>query len=194
MKRLIAVAAFTAALLGSHAAVAQGKLGNLYVGGAIGQSDVDTSVADGVIDSGTVDGKDTAFKAFAGIQLHPNFAVELSYVDLGAVKYSGTFGGAPVTGGAIDLKGVGLAAVGSWPFSEYLSVHARAGFWSWEAEARDTTAGVPFGVTSDGTDLFYGIGATLNVTRNIGVRVEWEQYKLESDQAGLISLGVLYRF
>ena len=53
MKRLIAAAAFTAALLGSHAALAQGRLSNVYAGGALGQSDVDSSFASGAIDSGT---------------------------------------------------------------------------------------------------------------------------------------------
>jgi hypothetical protein len=193
MKHLAAIAAFAAALLGSHAALAQGRLSNVYAGGALGQSDVDSRFASSAIDSGTVDGKDTAFKIFAGIQLHPNIAGELSYVDLGTVKYRGTFAGAPASGG-IDLKGAALAAVGSWPFSEYFSVHARAGVWTWEAEASDSSGGLPAGVTSDGTDLFYGIGATLNITRKIGLRAEWEQYKIESDKASLISLGVLYRF
>ena len=193
MKRLIAAAAFTAALLGSHAALAQGRLSNVYAGGALGQSDVDSSFASGAIDSGTVDGKDTAFKLFAGLQFHPNFGGELSYVDLGSVKYSGTLAGVPASG-AVDLKGAGLALVGSWPFSEYFSVHARAGLWTWEAEGSEASGGLPSGVTSDGTDLFYGIGATLNVTRKIGLRAEWEQYKIESEKAGLISLGVLYRF
>lgn len=68
-------------------------------GGSIGQSDVDDEITNGLITSGSVDGKDIAFKIFGGYMFNRNFGVEGAYVDLGEVSYSGSFGGAPVTGG-----------------------------------------------------------------------------------------------
>jgi len=193
MKRT-ALAALAACLLGSGAAFAQGVTGGFYAGGSIGQSDVDASITAPLITSGQVDGKDTAFKIFGGYQANPYFALELQYVDLGSVAYSGNFLGLPVVGGQVDINGMGFAVLGSWPVSDKFSVHGKIGLWSWQADAHDTTAGLPFSGSADGSDLFYGIGASYQFTRHLGVRVEWEQYKLDSDNANLISVGVLYRF
>jgi OmpA-OmpF porin, OOP family len=194
MKRFAIAALFAAGLLGTTSANAQWIKGKIYVGGAFGQTDVDSGVTQGLITSGTVDGKDTGFKIFGGLQFHPNFAAEAAYVDLGTVNYSGNFGALTVTNGTIDIQGFSVGVVGSLPLGERFSLHGRVGFWGWEQEARDTTGGFPFSAMADGSDIYYGIGATFHVTKMIGVRAEWEQYKMNSDKASLATLGVLFRF
>src|SRR5262245_17201801 len=124
MKRVFATTILIAAtLLGSSSALADGWItGKIYVGGSLGQSDVDTSVTEGLITSGTVDGKDSAYKIFGGLQFHPNFAAELAYVNLGTVNYQGSYFGLPVTGGKIDISGFSAAGVGRINFDNF-SIH-----------------------------------------------------------------------
>jgi OOP family OmpA-OmpF porin len=178
-------------MLAGHQAAAQG----FYIGGSVGQSDFDDGNAiPDLITSGTVDGTDTGFKIFGGYQFNQNFGLELAWVDLGKASYSGTFQGIPVTGGTVKTYGLNLSAVGTLPLgSSGFSLFGKAGFYSWEAEANDTTGGLPFSGTQDGSDLSYGIGASYDFTKNLGIRAEWERFKAV-DNIDLLSVGVVYKF
>ena len=188
LKRLT-FAAFTAASLLGTAAHAQP-----YIGLSIGQSSIDESITEGLITSGTTDGKDSAFKLFGGYRFHPNFAAELAYVNLGELTYSGTFFATPVTGGSVKANGLNMSAVGILPLTNEFSLFGKLGLFAWEAKASDTTGGVPFSATADGADVSFGIGASYDFTKQFSVRAEWELFKLENADASLVSVGVLFRF
>ncbi|MGH8692495.1 MAG: outer membrane beta-barrel protein [Burkholderiales bacterium] len=170
-----------------------------FVGGSIGQSDIENSIATSgpngpLITSGTVDGKDTAFKVFGGYMFNQHFGVEGAYVNLGEASYSGTFFGLPVTGGTVEVTGLNVAALGSYPVTPEFSVFGKIGLFVWESNASDTTGGLPFSNTADGTDLSFGIGVGYSFTRNLGVRAEWERFKLDNVDADLLSIGLVYKF
>ena len=164
-----------------------------YLGGSIGQSDVDDEITNGLITSGSVDGKDTAFKIFGGYMFNRNFGVEGAYVDLGEVSYSGSFGGAPVTGGKVEINGFNVSAVGAFPVNEQFSVFGKIGLFIWDADASDTTGGMPFSASADGTDVSFGVGVNYSFTRNLGVRAEWERFKTDDGDATLLSAGVVWK-
>ena len=165
-----------------------------FVGGSFGQSDIDEEITTALIDSGTVDAKDTGWKIFGGYMFNRHFGVEAAYLNLGEVSYSGTFGGLPVTGGKVELTGFNIAALGSYPLSEQFSVFGKLGLFIWDAEASDTTGGAPFSATADGTDLSFGVGVNYNFTRNLGLRAEWEMFKTDEADATLLSIGAVWRF
>lgn len=186
-------AVVAAALLFSGIGAAQAQSG-LYLGASFGPSSFDRSIAEGLIDSGSVDKSDTGLKFFGGFRLSPNFALEAAYVDLGEVRYSGTFGPDPVVNGRIEVTGVNLSGVLSAPISPQLTLFGKAGLFLWDAEANDVTGGVPFSASQDGTDLSFGIGASYAVARNIGLRAEWEFFESVDADANLLSIGVEFRF
>ena len=165
-----------------------------YVGASIGQSDVDDSITANLIDTGSVDGKDTAFKIFGGYQFNRNFALEAAYIDLGEVSYSGTFGGAAVTGGSVETTGFNLSAVGILLVNEKFSVFGKVGVFVWEAEANDVTGGVPFSASDDGADLSFGLGASYAITPSLSLRAEWERLESSDADADILSIGVAFRF
>jgi OOP family OmpA-OmpF porin len=165
-----------------------------FVGASIGQSDVDEDITAGLITSGSVDSKDNAIKVFGGYMFNRHFGVEGAYVDLGEVSYSGSFGSAAVNGGKVETTGFNVAALGSYPVTEEFSVFGKIGLFIWEAEASDTTGGVPFSEKTDGTDISFGLGLNYQFTRNLGVRAEWERFKLDEADADLISVGIVWRF
>ena len=186
---LAAALALGGALAGSQAS-AQG-----FIGGSIGQSDIDDEITTNLIDGNqSVDGKDTAWKIFGGYMFNRNFGIEGAYVDLGELSYSGSFGGAPVTGGKVEVTGFNISAIGAFPVNEQFSIFGKLGLFIWDAEANDTTGGQPFSATDDGTDLSFGVGVSYNFTRNLGVRAEWEMFKASDADASLISVGLLWRF
>jgi OOP family OmpA-OmpF porin len=181
-------------LAGGLAATQAHAQEKFYAGGSFGRSDIDESIAEGLISSGTVDGKDSGFKVFGGYRFGPNLAVEIAYVDLGKASYSGDFFGSPVTGGAVKLSGLNASAVGLYPVNPRFELFAKAGLFTWDAKASDTTGGVPFSSKENGTDLSLGIGANYYFTNNVGARLEWEHFAVDPGAASMLSAGIVVKF
>ena len=53
---------------------------------------------------------------------------------------------------------------------------------------------MPFSAKADGTDPSFGIGASFNITRNIALRAEGEVFRVDKDNARLLSLGLALSF
>src|SRR5512145_941088 len=164
-----------------------------FVGASVGQSDIDEDITAGLITSGSTDSKDTAFKLFGGYMFNRYFGVEGAYVDLGEASYSGDFFGSPVTGGKVETSGFSVSALGSYPVTEQFSIFGKIGVFFWEAEANDTTGGIPFSDKIDGTDVSFGVGVNYNFTQNLGVRAEWERFTMDEFDGDLISIGIQWR-
>lgn len=178
-------------LLPSASAGAQ----SFFFGGSFGKSDIDESIAGALITSGSIDGKDSAFKIFGGGFFSPHFGAELSYVDLGEATYSGDFFGTPVTNGRMGIWGYNVAALARFPLGERFSLFGKLGVFLWEAEESDVFGGTPFSTTTRGWDGgSFGFGAAWRFTRNLAARVEWERFPIDTSDASLVSIGLQYRF
>jgi OmpA-OmpF porin, OOP family len=193
-------------LLAAHQASARGPF---YVGASAGRSDIDNEIAfPGLITSGTADGKNTGYKIFGGYEFNPYFGVEISLVDLGKVKYSGSYLGVPVTGGKVEVTGLNGSAVGIVPVSQSFSLFGKLGIFAWEASWSEVSGGVPTKAQDNGADLSIGAGFAINFTKNFSARVEWERYKAGggedynsgfpnltgSAKIDFLSLGFLFKF
>lgn len=179
------------ALFFASAAAAQ----DYYIGGSLGQSDVDDGVAINLITSGTIDGKDNAFKLYGGGFFGKHLGAELAYVSLGDVSYSGVFGTAPVQNGKVETWGYNVAAVARFPVTARLSIFGKLGVFLYESESSDITAGAPSGGTLRGWEGgSLGVGALWRFTPHLGARLEWERFPMEDADASLVSLGVQYNF
>jgi OOP family OmpA-OmpF porin len=170
-----------------------------YIGASGGSSDFDNDIATGLITSGTVDTGSSGFKLFGGYQFGEHFGVELSYVDLGKAGYSGSYFGAPVTGGKVEVWGLNLSAVGTLPLNSTFAVFGKLGLFAWEAKSKDTTGGVPFSDTVSGGDFSFGAGVSVRFTKNLSARVEWERFGLtgydyDLGNADMLSVGIAYKF
>jgi OmpA-OmpF porin, OOP family len=133
---------------------------------------------------GVNDDTESAWRLFGGYRAHRNLAVELGYIDLGDM----TIGGAPANGEAWELVGLGIL-----PLNEQFSVYGKLGGYRGEARGG--------GIEETRNDLTFGIGGQYDVSRNLGVRLEWQRYTdfgggafgRVSDQ-DVISLNAIYRF
>lgn len=207
MTRNIVIALLALSSLGAAPQVL--ARGPFYVGASAGKSDIDNEIVfPGLITSGTADGKNTGYKIFGGYEFNQYFGVEVSLVDLGKVKYSGTYLGLPVTGGKVDVVGVNGSAVGIVPVSESFSLFGKIGIFGWEASWSDVTGGVPTKAQDNGADVSIGAGFTVNFTKNFGARLEWERFKAgggedyssgnpnltSSAKIDFVSLGFLFKF
>jgi len=189
-----------------------------YIGGSIGQSRVklDTGglsrdlAAAGMANNGfSANETDTGFKLFGGYRFHPNFAVEGGYAELGKFSASGTvttFNFVPIvplpTKVTIEVgQGLHLAVVGNVPLANQFSVFGRLGAYDMRTEMKVTVSGISSSESARNTGFLLGAGVGYDFTRNVGMRVEWEQFNKVGDKdktgqgdVGLLSVGLVYRF
>jgi OOP family OmpA-OmpF porin len=166
MKSVVAAVGLSAALVALPAA-AQLNLSPLYAGVGVGQSKAKDFCSGGGFD--TCDDKDTAWKVFGGYQFTPNFAAEIGYSNLG--KFGATFAG--LTDDA-KVTAWEFSALGAWPIMPRFSVFGRLGVY--RATVKETTnfAG---NFEHDNNDWTFGLGLQYDITRNLGVRGEWQRYR-----------------
>lgn len=146
---------------------------NAYVGLSAGQNKMDVSGAK----------SSTAFSIFGGYSFNEYIAGELAYAD---------FGSADTDTAGVSIKGnaMSIAAVGSWPLPNAFSLYARLGYASSKAEQTGGTS-----ETKD--DLTYGIGAQYDATRNVGLRLGYDNYRVGKDNtkdSGMMSIAALFKF
>jgi OmpA-OmpF porin, OOP family len=189
MKSAISLVALVLSLLVSPA-IAQVDARGIYIGGAIGQSRV-VEWCDDVPSGINCDDKDTAFKIFGGYRFNRHFAIELGYTDLGSVTLT-----APGVTGSAESSAFELVGVGSLPLGDRFAVYGKAGFYRGEVSGRVTTSsGTPFSGSDEGTEVTFGLGVSMDFTRNVAGRAEWQRYSdFSGSDIDLISIGLVFRF
>ena len=179
----------------SSAAMAQGKGDKgWYLGATFGQSSMDLEDCGGGVDC---DDEDTAWRILGGYQVNRNFAIEVGYHELGTATQS-------IPGLAtLDFKANAfeLLAVGMLPINNQFSLYGKAGIYRGEVKATLNVLGSSDSLKETNTDLTFGFGAQFNVTRELGLRAEWQRYTSMGDNATIgesdvdvMSLGLVYRF
>ena len=165
-----------------------------YLGASVGQSKarhVDCAGFD------SCDTKAAAFGILGGYQINRNFAAELGYHDFGRVTFS-----APGVSGNIKASAAELVGLAAYPVASQFSLYGKLGAYRAEAKLSASLAGLGSGSLKDRTtDLTFGFGARYDVTRETGVRAEWQRYKnVGGDDTGgkydidVISIGLIWRF
>ncbi len=147
--------------------------GPWYVGAGTGSTDIDESGLDD--DSGT--------KFYGGYQFTDRYALEGGHTDLGSFGFDVPFFG----GGDIDVDGIQVAGVASFPLKDRFSIFGKAGVYMWDA---DISVPVLGSGSDDGTDIMYGFGLNYGPD-NWGIRGEWEHF--DEVDVDMLSIGVIYR-
>ena len=169
---------------------------------------------DGTLTGTKLDNHTLSAKVIAGYRFMPAFSVEGSYIHFGDAKFGGVEPGTvpslwktgPVTGKA-QVKGVGLQAVGTWPFLKRFGLFAKGGLFMWNStQVSDPTLSGGTLALSDkliqhdnGISWLYGVGAEMRLYDRWHVRLEWEHStvrfaSIRERRVDLPSLGVTFDF
>ena len=186
----------------------------------VSQTEIDNAVIDAFESAGfsvvdadsSLDDTDTGFGAGLGYRVNDNFAAELAYADLGAIKYraSGTVTDgvsnlAASLDGKVTAKGPVLSFLGILPISERFALYGRAGIALMDAKASvsATIDGVSDSI-SDSTqrsNVMFGVGGEFYASERFGIRVEWNRYSsvgskelTDNQDVDVISLGLRIGF
>lgn len=157
----------------------------------------------------SLDTSDTALKFDVGYRFNRYFAAELSYADLGVATYEAQYN-LPGPGTTVfplrqtsdvEVDGIGVSVLGSYPFSPRWSMFLRGGYFFGDAQV--TTRTNNFGGPSpsySADNAFASTGIDFSFAERWGVRVEYQRFfdaggqalRQESD-IDTWSLGLQYR-
>jgi len=125
------------------------------------------------------DTNETSYKLYGGYQFTPNWGAELAYNDLGRYRNA-------------NIESWTLAGTGTIPLGMQWSVFGKLGV----AANRSRFAG-----TTNYRDVLVGVGVNYILSKNVGLRLEYEDFgKLSNQGAGgnsrgnNLGLSVNYRF
>jgi OOP family OmpA-OmpF porin len=207
----VATTAATSAL----AAEATGNLttGNWYVGLGAGQtrSNTDNSTVSAAVRGTTVtaaaatDDNATTGKAFVGYQFNKYVAAEGGFFRLGEFKFNAvTTPPGTIAGSLKNTAGWNLDVVGTLPlFEDKFILLGRLGVQSSKTSDLFSGTGAAASIQSAPSKNLvsykYGAGGEYDFTKNIGVRAEWERYRISNGISGEINVNsitgsLLYRF
>lgn len=125
------------------------------------------------------DSNETSWKVYGGVQINPTFGLELGYNDLR--RYRGS-----------NIESWSLAGTGTLPLNADWSLLGKLGATSNHAHFSDA---------GRRTDLLLGVGVGYRISKNLGVRLEYEDFGKLSDantgnnaRGNNLGLSVKYMF
>lgn len=191
-KKGISTIAAVAALAFAGGAYAQDNDDSgLYLGGGVGQFNVDIDDVDDVpetIDNYSSD--DTAWKAFIGYRMNKNLAFEAAYVNLGSPEDTI----APDTTLEVETDGFAPYIVGTLPFAAF-ELFAKAGYLIYDTEARVTSPLGSVVVEDSGDEFTWSAGLGLTLADTFNLRLEYEMFDVQQvDDANALWLTGAFRF
>ncbi len=194
-----AVVAATLMALGTGSAWAQSAENDegLYIGGGIGQFNVnidDIDETDEAVE--TLDDDDYAWMAFVGWRMNPYLSLELAYIDFG--RPSDRFDASGTSGDfEIDVSGFAPYIIGTIPLGP-VELFGKVGYYFYDidfsVDIDDPTFPDVDGGASD-EDLLYGFGVGATLFERLHARLEYE--KIDSDlldDADALWLSGAWRF
>jgi hypothetical protein len=181
MKRVTIAAMLLA--LGSGAAYAQSPDNDegIYVGGGVGQFDIEIDGVDGVDEAfQRLDDSDTAWQAFVGWRLNPYISLQAAYIDFGRPEDDISTGGSSGDYTA-ELSGFAPSIVGTLPLGP-VELSAKLGYYIYDLELTgdiDDPTDPDFDSDDSGEDLMYGVGVGVTFLERLHAKLEYEKIDLE---------------
>jgi OOP family OmpA-OmpF porin len=206
---LMAVAALAAA--GVQAAEPSAAA-NWYLGAGAGQARAkinDSTVTSALAGTGasvatiTRDETEFSYKLYAGYQYNRYLAFEGGMFNLGSFTFAATTTPAGTLNGAVkNTVGANFDVLGTAPLGDRFSLFARAGVQSSKTRDLFTASGVLLRAPTPSKNVVSykaGVGAGFDFTKNVGMRAEWERYRVGDGFDGkmnvdVASLNLLYKF
>jgi len=192
MKHLLPVSlAVVAALSIASTAQADDNDSGFYLGGGVGQYNIEVDDFDDVTTTvENYDSDDTAWKVFGGWRMNRFFGVELAYINLGSPNDEIL----PDTFVEIETDGFAPYAVGTLPLGPF-ELFAKAGYFFHETDARVTS---PLGTLTEsdsGEDFTWSAGVGVTVFETFNLRLEYEQFDFDNiDDSNALWLTGSFRF
>jgi len=151
-----------------------------------GQSDFDVSG----------DHTDTVLGAGIGFGVSNNLAFEISYNDFGEASEKDILSIGDKA--SVEANAVSLAAVGKLPIDSSFQIFGKLGLDIWNTDFSYRDGFVSGSDSDDGTDLFYGVGASFSITESTDIHIEYQAHSFkiagEDLDVDVVLVGVNFGF
>jgi hypothetical protein len=131
-----------------------------------------------------------SYKINVGYSFSKNYSAELNYYDFGEAS---PFDGA----GGLFAEGYSLELLAIYPINSF-SLYAKLGSLWWSEKGERTywwEEGTPVEhFKSDGNEIIYGVGANYSITKNIYLKIEYQQSLINTETVNPISVGFDIQF
>lgn len=195
MNRLIIAATLLA--LSSGAAYAQSPDNDegLYLGGGVGQFNIEIDGLDGVDEAlSSLDDNDTAWQAFVGWRLNPYISLQAAYVDFGGPEDEFDTSTGDHGRFRAELSGFAPSIIGTLPLGP-VELSAKLGYYFYDLELTGDIDEVDFDSDDSGEDVMYGVGVGMTFFERLHAKLEYEKIDLEDvDDANAFWLTGQWRF
>ena len=205
MKLTMICGVASVALLASAVATAQAAETGFYAGAGLGYtyiSNADDVLKDDSFKSNDITDKAFAWKALAGFQVDPMFAVEAAFSQPG--KFKNKFVNDQNVAGEGKAKSdvFSLAVVGTAPLDQSMSVFGKVGGYY----AKTHFDGTVESYSENNYNFMGGLGLSFDINANLSVRGEYEYYhnlgkydnstngKFDGMNSHVFSASVVYAF
>lgn len=138
------------------------------------------------------------WKVYGGYQFNDYLGVEGGYANLNDMQASGAL---PVGthGTSVDTDAWTLAAVGTLPLTEKVSLLGKVGAAYMLTDIRDKRSTYPQAQPSkyigdDSFEPYYGVGVSYAVFDNFSLRAEWERFDRKDLDIDLLTAGMVVKF
>lgn len=181
MSRLIFITLMLAAAFITRPALADSE--GFFIAGGVNYAELDSSVEDD-LDLGDdlealFDDRAAGYNLGAGYRFNKWLAIDAAYWDIGEFKSDELDNGQKVAYDTSMWTVGGIVSVPLW----ILDVYGRMGAAMWDVDSRY--------IENDGTDVYYGVGAALNVFGSLDLYAEYVRF--DADEA-IDSIGLGMRF
>lgn len=194
-----AIVAATLLALSSGAAYAQSPENDegLYIGGGVGQFDIEIDGVDGIDEAiGRLDDSDTAWQAFIGWRLNPYISLQAAYVDYGGPNDDFSTSGSSGNYSA-SLSGFAPSIIGTLPLGP-VELSAKLGYYFYDLDVSidiDDPLDPDSKSSDSGEDVFYGVGVGMTFFDRLHAKLEYEKIDLEGvDDSNAFWLTGQWRF
>ena len=150
-----------------------------YIGLGIGSVDYG-------IDSSSDFDNPMGFELIVGKEVSRNISFELSYIDFGKSDNGAT----PVQN--LEASAITAGALLRGKLGKTTDVFVKLGLQGWDSEISEDGAGVV--ANKDGTDIFYGFGATVKTTDNLSFGARYIVYDFDGDNVTMLSVNAQLNF
>ncbi|WP_395339118.1 porin family protein [Ningiella sp. W23] len=181
-----------------------------FIGAGFGENEIDVQSAANDIGFDVFDIEEDydglALKLLVGASFTENLSFELGYTRLADAEVAFStnttdpdlFFDLARSVRPTSVDGFTGALVYSFVTDDEWYLYGRVGLFQWEGEydsfdvfGERQLESLP---STDGTDIFFGIGATYRINNHLEANVEWERYRFDDADEDVLWLGLTYHF
>jgi opacity protein-like surface antigen len=152
-----------------------------------------------------VDDSRIGWKLNVGFDLTENVAIEAGYMDFNDVNVElnpvvsdpGNYFNTAKKIHPNSTEGFTVGSVYHYDLSDNFGLTGSIGLYNWEGDFNTQPLNGIQSISTDadsGTDVYFGLGGGYQLAEDVTLKIEWEHYQLDDDDAQMWSIGVNYHF